>query len=322
MKKIFCLLLSVLILLPAYGQESEVSLIKPITISDKEKKSFAKFSEKVGLLKMSELEGKQPSEFWDYIMSNNKRWNVYMKAVEKRTKMAKNTAQEVVEATERHKLKRPSMELNLDGDVGEYITQLESEYKEFLGEKSVQIEIIAKESINAFACADGYIGINSGCIVSNSLTNDEIAYLLGHECTHYRLSHLFVHKYFQKKQDFKVNMIAGISSAAIAASAVYSSTMGYTDTTSIKSIGKIVESAEELKDDLYFKFSREEEFEADAYSMYYLINRGISPLNAINTLLKYVDLFGDAPTEKDDSHPSSMERAKFLYYVLTEYNKE
>ena len=326
MKNFILLLIVFLFALPLKGQEEfigmdSVRLSKPITLTTKEIKSFNKLVEKIGVIKYSVVKDMGTTEFWNYISDNNLRFNKFKAALSKGTKMAKNTVEEINELVLRTSPQRSSMELRIEGELGESISTIEMAFKEYLDNKNAKIEIINDEEVNAFAAPDGYIGINSGCIDADWISLYELFYLLGHEYSHVMLAHKYVHTYYQKKQNFKMNMIAGISSAVIAAGAVYEATLGVTDTTAVKSIGEIITSANELKEDFYFKFSREEEFEADTYSMYYLMKQGLSPYNAINLLGEFAEKFGDKETEKDDTHPSNSERKRFLYYILTEYNK-
>lgn len=317
----------VLLSLPSSGQELSnpeeyITLSKPITLTYKEKKAFKKFAEKVGIIKYSDVKEIGLRNYWYYISDNNLRYNNFKNALNKGTKMANNTFNEINKLVQRTLPQRHSMELSSGGGEQEtYIREIETLFENYLEGMNVRIKIINDEEVNAFATPDGYIGINSGCINADWISIFEMYYLLGHECSHIMLAHKYVHTYYQKKQNFKMNMIAGISSAVIAAGAVYEATLGVTDTTAVKSIGEIITSANELKEDFYFKFSREEEFEADTYSMYYLMKQGLSPYYAINLLDEFAEKFGDKETEKDDSHPSNSERKKFLYYILTEYNK-
>ena len=325
MKRIINLILSFLVSVVLYGQGlltglDSVSLDKPIVLTSKEKKVFEKYAKKVGILKYSELKDKSPSEFWHHISDNNLRYGVYKEAFKKRTKMAENTAKEVNNIIQSTWDDRRALEIKDFGELGEFVETVEVALKSYLESEKVNVKLINNNDVNAFAVADGYIGINIGCFYEDWISLNEIFYLVGHEYSHIMLAHQFVHKYFQKKQNFKMNMIAGISSAVIAAATVYEASLGVTDTTSVKYIDEIVTSANQLKKDFYFKFSREEEFEADTYSMYYMMNKKVSPYNAINLLDKFAEKYGDKETEKDDTHPSNSERKKFLYYILTEYN--
>lgn len=310
---------------PVFGQieflgEDSLKFLQSSLLTKKEIKQFDKFAKKIGLIKYSEVKDKETKDFWNYIAENNLRHNKFMEAFNKGTKMSKNAVEEVNDRIFMAKFKRKEKELVAEGTLNDTIAHIENYYKSYLDDENIDLQLINEEEVNAFATPDGYIGINLGCLTANWVTEDERLYIVGHEYAHVRLAHLVVHEYFQKKQNFKMNMIAGISSAVIAAGAVYSATQGYNDTTSVKSIKNIVDSANEEKYNFYFKFSREEEFEADVYSMYFLMKNGISPFNAIMHELKCSEQFGDRETEKDDSHPSCKERAKFLLYVLTEYN--
>lgn len=325
MRNVFCFLFVLSMSCPLFGQveflgEDSLKFLQSSLLTKKEIKQFDKFAGKIGLIKYSEVKDKDSKDFWNYIAENNLRHNKFMEAFNKGTKMAKNAVEEVNDLVVRAQIKRPSMEFVVEGAFNDTINELENYYKSYLSDGNIDLQLINDDSMNAFATPDGYIGINMGCFIADWITDNERLYIVGHEYAHVRLAHRVVHKYFQKKQNFKMNMIAGISSAVIAAGAVYEAALGVTDTTAVKSIDKIITSTNELKEDFYFKFSREEEFEADVYSMYYLMNKGISPFNAIMHEIKCSEQFGDKETEKDDSHPSFKERAKFLLYVLTEYN--
>jgi hypothetical protein len=264
---------------------------------------------------------KSKKDFWDYVQKNNTRLNKFLEACKKETKMAKNTVKEVTEGTQRSIATRKQLELSRVDGFQESTKGLEDMYKDFLiGENSsINIKIINDETINAFAYPDGYIGINMGIITSDNFKQDEISYFLAHEYSHYCLWHKYVHIYNHKRNKFKMDMVAGISSAVIAAGSIYNATQGVQDNAT-DYIGEIIDSSKEMTKDMYYKFSREEEFEADAYAMYFLMNQKISPINAINTAIKYRNIYGDSVTDNNSSHPSWSERIEFLYYVLTEYN--
>ena len=276
---------------------AKVKLLTPLYLSKADIKKYSNFVDKIGLIKYDLLKDKSKTDFWDYIQKNNTRLNKFFEACKKETKMAKNTVKEVTESTKKSIAIRSQLELSKVEGFEESSKGLEEMYEDFLiGKNSpIKIKIINDDDINAFAYPDGYIGINMGIITSDKFKKDEIAYFLAHEYSHYCLWHKFLHIYYHKRDKFKMDMIAGISSAAIAAGSLYNASQGVQDN-AVYSIEEIIYSSKEKTKELYYKFSREEEFEADAYAMYFLMNQNISPINALNTAIKYRKMYGDYVT--------------------------
>lgn len=187
----------------------------------------------------------------------------------------------------------------------------------------VNICIIDNPVANAFCTPDGNIFITSKLLVEMGSDYYALLGIAAHEMAHFVLQHAASSVYAQKKREQRNNIIAGVASAIVTATAIYSASQGadasMSDATS-KSIENMFGAA---KRDAYmfgFRYDREQELEADIIAYRYLEWLGISGTHYIAALYRIWneddEFYANAV---DSSHPSTIFRTQLLSYLRDNY---
>lgn len=153
--------------------------------------------------------------------------------------------------------------------------------------EKLNVHVIMKDEINAFALPNGHLVIYSGLIL-NADNQDELAGVICHEIAHIELNHVM------KKLTKEIGL-----------SVLISITTGNGGTEVIKQTLKTLSSS---------AFDRSLEKEADMKAVDYLINANINPNNFANFLYKISET--DSNIEGYitwvSTHPESKERANYI----------
>jgi len=161
---------------------------------------------------------------------------------------------------------RVSAERNLDPALNAYVRgtlcRLAPEYCD-----EMRVYVLDRQPMNAAALPNGYVEVNSGLLLRAS-TEDELAFVLGHEITHFARNHGLIRWRNQKATANLVTAVEmGINLTAMAAM-VSTVNSGVPDLT--RQLSSITRAATSLNDMVYLKgmastyaFSRENETEAD-----------------------------------------------------------
>lgn len=164
-------------------------------------------------------------------------------------------------------------------------------------------KVYITKDINAFACADGSIRIYSALM--DVMDDDELMGIIGHEMGH-----------VAGKDTKDAIRHAYLSYAAISALGATSDAVGTLTNSALGDIAQAFISA---------KYSRKQEYEADAYGFQTCIKYGYSPYGMANSLQKLVELSKGATASAIEqmfaSHPDSAIRSEKMRIKADEYTK-
>lgn len=170
-----------------------------------------------------------------------------------------------------------------------------------IGIDALQVDIYDVEMINALAAPDGRIFLTNGLIDkyrSGEFTRDELAAVIAHEIGHLALGH-----HARRKKAWQIE-----TAAKAAATALLPAMM--------RGVGaQIGNVAARL---LHSRLSRNDEFEADAFSVALLRRSGFDPASAI-TMLEKLDRLAKGrgqPVSWLASHPPTPKRVKAVRAVI------
>ncbi|MFL5294818.1 MAG: M48 family metallopeptidase [Phenylobacterium sp.] len=131
----------------------------------------------------------------------------------------------------------------------------------------LRVYVLDRPVFNAAAAPNGYVEVNSGLLL-RAETEDQLAFVLGHEVTHFARNHT-LERWQSAKNTANVMMVLQLGVAVVAAGAMYSAA-GSGAPGSTNTINSISQTAQAVNDLIYlaglaafFGFNREEESEAD-----------------------------------------------------------
>jgi beta-barrel assembly-enhancing protease len=160
--------------------------------------------------------------------------------------------------------------------------------KNKIDRKSIQVHVLNKDEVNAFALPDGHLIVYSGLILASE-NEAELSGVLGHEMAHIQQGHVM------KKLVKEIGL-----------SVLISITAGGGGTEVIKEAAKLLSSS---------AFDRDLEKEADLKSVDYLLEAKIDPNPFANFLYRLSNDENDESMKYlswASTHPDSKERAKYI----------
>ena len=301
--------------------------VNDIKIKAKHKSSFEKYLRKYDIQYPDSLE--KSYDFWEYIINNNKNIvDLKQRAQEKRiSKPLQNAFDQI--ANGRADLTSVLSEYTIykQGDLETDLSQHLFSGRNYWEE----IRIYRSSIRNAFATPYGQIYISSS-LVQLYDCNPLLLAICAHEATHYLCYHSLVHiwEYEKRKRNNEIlsavtiglNAALQISASIYAASSgvQYSSSQRNTMNNNLINLSYMIDYAFE-KNSYYFqfKYSREQELEADLIAYRYCEIMGIGGYAYILALELLGDDFGSLKAEKQSDHPTIAYRVAFLKYI---YEKE
>jgi predicted Zn-dependent protease len=161
-----------------------------------------------------------------------------------------------------------------------------------------QFEIIDSNEINSFALPGGFVHVDMGLLNFVS-ADDEVAAVLGHEMGHIERRHVIT---LNQKGNL-LSILVGVLSVL--------SPIGY----ALGGYGG---------DLAFYKFSREDELQADQYGLLLMSRAGYDPQSTADVLAKLGATEGDADTDKYfEDHPGAKDRVSHVlgYPELSQTNE-
>lgn len=171
---------------------------------------------------------------------------------------------------------------DLDGDaqltawVRATVCKIAPEYCDDL-----RVYVLDRPVLNASAAPNGYIEVNSGLLL-RAQTEDELAYVLGHEVSHFSRNHS-LERWQAAKDTANTMLVLQIGVSAVAAGAQYSAASGGGPNAQ-GNINSISQAAQSLNSLIYlggvaafFAYNREQETEADRLGFGRATIAGYSP---------------------------------------------
>ncbi len=161
---------------------------------------------------------------------------------------------------------RQSADLDSDPVLGAYVRNLICKLApEYCGE--LRILVMTRPVLNATAAPNGYVEVYSGLML-RSRTESELAYVLGHEISHFARNHALAQWQRNKTRgNVTLAIQVGVSVVAIAAMASVANSGDFYAPNKIDYIGDAAQTLSDLAYihglATYFAYSREDESEAD-----------------------------------------------------------
>ena len=184
----------------------------------------------------------------------------------------------------------------------------------------ISINIIHHESANAFIYPNGKMYITDSLLYLLNFSRDKIIGICAHEMGHYIIQHAYVHQWKSFKNERNNTIIAAIMSGIVAAADAYAISQGAeidSDST-IKYIENTFESAS-IDSYLYrFKYSREQELEADIIAVRFLEWLNIDPMQYIRTL-ELLGTRNDYLFDEESDHPTISYRIELLTHMIENF---
>ena len=251
-----------------------------------------------------------PADYWNCIMDNDKRVMQFNEAVDKNDKTL-GEACYALECAEKN--------IPRDNTVSGNESVL-SKLVEDLGIRNLvnkyPIKVIMDDDINASMDYTGQMRINSGCF--DKLSYKELLAACAHELAHYTCAHVLSRVWKTAKKQKRNRMWADIGTSlavgVMAATSVndiianadilYYSAYNYADDATIK---------------YRYRYSREEETEADIIAYRFMEQMGYGGENVLSLLQKLRSLYGDEPAGKYDDHPSTTFRILVISALINGY---
>lgn len=296
-------------------------MVIPI-IGNAQNKKFDKILDKYDVLPyLQNVQDKSTSAFWYAVWSNNPRLKKMVEAAEKKKETYLKAKEEMYKAGLAAKVYRehlnyiteyPSLDtlaINLLDELG-----VQSQRKEF------NIKFIYDDVPNAMADPDANIVITSG-LLNKDLDFMCLLGITAHESAHTMLMHHYQNAYETQVQ-YKKNQIAGaITAGANAMAAGYAQANGakvdWDDVN--KTTYQLADAAyEDAFNRFYFKYSREEELEADIIAYRFLDWIGLGGEVYLKALRAIQDEGADqvaSNKQKDGDHPTTEYRIQLLEYM-------
>lgn len=175
---------------------------------------------------------------------------------------------------------RTSAELDTDPALTAYVKEIVCRLAETYCDE-LRVYVLDRPVFNAAAAPNGYIEVNSGLLL-RAQNEDELAYVLGHEISHFALNHSMQH-YQQMKSTANAMLVLQLGVTAGAAAAMYS-TASTGAPNAGQTINSISQSAQALNNLIYlagvasiFAYSRDQESEADSEGFALFSKAGYTP---------------------------------------------
>lgn len=165
---------------------------------------------------------------------------------------------------------------------------------------SLNYKVYQAQDINAWAMPNGCIRVYSGLM--DTMTDDEVRGVLGHEIGHVELGH--------SKNRFRMAAMASLGREVLAKSG-NSTAMNL----NASELGDLSEKF------LNAQFSQKQEADADDYSYNLLVQKGLSPQPLASSFEKLAKLSGGKGSVFD-SHPDSSKRAERIRQRMAKEGKK
>lgn len=301
-----CLLLFVFVPIMCVGQTREFE------------KLIKKYDVKQYLYGVGE---RNPIDYWNVVWRNNKGLMDYLEAVDKSKSTATNARKAVYDAlllSENSYKSLPVLPERKWGIVSDTVLSK-------LGVRGVasdvKLSIIHSDINEAFVVPNGHIYMSDVLFLTDSLSLNHIIGIAAHEVAHFLLQHVQLEAYAMERKKQKNNIVAGVVSAVNVAATAYAQTNGAATEETWESVNSLTQSLFEnaendARNRYRFKYSREQEIEADIIAFRFLEFMGIGGDFYIDAL-KYISRGRTEPLKADRSstHPTTRFRIELLQHL-------
>lgn len=265
------------------------------------------------------LRSDNPLDFWESFIANNETFHKFLRDIENgKGKDAQNRI-----------AKFPRFNTKYRPEVMSEMSEMCNNIANAVGKATgIEMCIIDNDSFNAFSAYtdEGMaVVLNHGILTTKGITPEIIIGIAAHEYAHCWLFHILQseHSYSKRKHRDKAiaGIAAGLSMIATAADAYTSANIG-TESNAELYVDQIEKLEADIKEDLfkyYYRYAREQEYEADLIAYRFMEWAGYGGENYIEAL-KIFEANNDflsmkIESEDDDTHPTIRERILFLTFV-------
>lgn len=300
-----------------------LSLIVSLSLNaQKSNKSFEKIIRKYDIASMLQTKSGRPEDFWRQLSKNHDGLSAYVKALAHRKRTAVKAANDVALALGLVESEYSHLYVYKDDTTATCTRKISNEIMGVDANK-INIHIVYGETPNAFCTPRGDIYIYTSLFDRIDYNWRMLYGICAHEIAHYYLRHSERQKWADEKRARKNKILAGIAIGLNAAAEV---TNAYVASyTGSKYEGHFAETCQNIlynaqyDNQMYhFKYSREEELEADIIAHRFLEFVGIDPSY-------YAMALYSLGTENDNyysdwsDHPTISYRISFLNYLKEKY---
>ena len=269
------------------------------------------------------IKNRSAASFWKTVHNNNKRFIDFEKAFNKKNETL-GQALIVIDAASKYNNEHESSTVDYDS--------LGIALSNDLGISKIiedrPIKFILQQDINASMDAYGQMRINWGAVCK--LSYEELLAICAHETAHYTCLHV-VSGIWKTAKKYKNNRMwadigAGLFIGAAAATSAYTASSGYEATGANKALSNadiIFQGAYNYADNatekFHYRYSRDEESEADIIAYRFLEYIGSSGDYLISAFKKMKLLYGDSPEGDYEDHPTLSFRIEVLEAMKNGY---
>ena len=287
------------------------------TFSFAQNKKFDKLIKEYDVIEyVKELDKSKPELFWDAVWRNNETLNKLYEAIEKKKSSAKAAQKDLYEAALFSADYYNNLPIRMDYQfVADTLLKRICIQPIF---KGAEMHIIESDEINAFACPNGKMYVTTASIMCDSIPIEGMLGICAHEAAHFILQHSLAGAYAFRKKEKKNKIIAGVVSAVDAAANAYAQANGAVGDESWDNVNERIESnviwAGNNALRYRYKYSREQEIEADIIAYRFLEYMGLGGEHYINAL-KAIGYENDAYYDETSDHPTTEFRVGLLEYL-------
>lgn len=294
-----------------YGQQ----FIKQPKQSKADKK-YSKIIEKLDIIKYLNIDTvHNENAFWETIEQHHTTLNKYKKAKIKN----KSSANKAIEYIGKQ-LADTDIEEYYIYDVPHITNNLKNAICGINSQYPVTISIVEDKYANAAIFPNGEMYITDSLLHLLDYSYEKLVGICAHEMGHYIIQHAYIHQWKSYKKQITNTIIAATMSAAVAASDIYAASQGVevdADGTSKYINDTFIEA--NYSSYLYkFKYSREQELEADIIAIRFLEWIGINPKYYID-VLRQLGTKNDHMYNAESNHPTTKYRIDLLTYCIEKY---
>lgn len=264
------------------------------------------------------MKATSPDGFWNVVWKKNERLYKFYKAFEKKKSSAIKANDKINESLYLSADYYNSFDIEADNSDSNIIGLLDD-----LGvlkvHSNTKLYIIDSPDINACSTPDMRIFLFTGLFM-DGMTYPQILGICAHEFAHCLLQHAKINTYETIKKEKTNNIIAGVSAAVQAGSAMYSATNGVkSDWDAInQNISEMFDAAALQAQKFRYKYSRKQEIEADIIACKFLEYMGYGGEKYIETLRIIENVMPQYSSGLDEStHPTTSFRVGLLEYMLS-----
>ncbi len=260
-------------------------------------------------------EAEDLEEFWGQLWRSNWEYMRFYKAYNRRK--PKPAARETFKKyaapkglTDNYRLTLRLMD-DFNETLDEVMEDLGADYMEY----KPRLHVVDDREFNAYSYPDGDIYIQSGVLNNPRMTYWGLVGICVHEYAHYLLQHALVGIYDSVRKERRAIAIAAVAAGLNTAAAAYSSASGnYVDWDSVNRANfAFFDAAFLITDHLIYKYSREQEIEADIIAFRFLEYIGVGGEYYIDALR----LAPSAHYSSTSDHPSTAYRVALLTHMKT-----